>query len=86
MKYVALDTLQQLLHKDAAAVMKHRETLLECLKVIDSPTNTAAANATEPARAVAASRRDAITTVAELAANAPTAATAPSVSAVSPAT
>ncbi|CDJ59151.1 gamma-adaptin, putative [Eimeria maxima] len=36
LKYVALDTLQQLLHKDAAAVMKHRETLLECLKDGDS--------------------------------------------------
>lgn len=33
LKYVALEMLQQLLRTDSAAVTRHRETLLDCLKV-----------------------------------------------------
>lgn len=33
LKYVALETLQQLLKTDTAAVNRHRDTLLDCLKV-----------------------------------------------------
>lgn len=32
-KYVALGTLQQVVKVDSKAVMRHRDTLLECLKV-----------------------------------------------------
>ena len=33
LKYVALETLHQLLRTDSAAVTRHREMLLDCLKV-----------------------------------------------------
>lgn len=38
LKYVALETLQQLLRTDTAAVTRHRETLLDCLKVYNTPS------------------------------------------------
>ncbi|CDI78433.1 gamma-adaptin, putative [Eimeria acervulina] len=36
LKYVAIDLLQQLLRQNPAAVSRHRDTLLECLKDADS--------------------------------------------------